>query len=132
MIGSALSTRLLHSGLVLAESDVSVSELQFLSAPPAWVTALLVVPGVLLLVGLVYRREATSASLRAKVLLSLLRMAAIFLVLLVLYQPVSRSQVFSVTRSVVAVLVDESASMDRSEAYEDELRTALAMARFSL
>lgn len=106
----------------------SVSEFQLLSGPPLWVTVLVLVPAILLVVGYVYRREAASASSRARVGLAMLRIAALVLVLLVLFQPVNRSQVFSETRSLVAFLLDESASMDRKEEYESELASRLEQA----
>ena len=112
----------------LLEGDYSSSTREFLSAPPGWVTALLIIPAILVIVGLIYRREASSASVRGKWLLGGLRVLAILILLLVLYEPVEKSQVFSVTRSVVAVVMDESASMDRKESYEDDLSRALETA----
>lgn len=109
-------------------AEVSSERIAFLSAPPAWVTVLLIVPALLLIVGFVYRRESASASGRARALLGALRLAAIALLLLVLFQPVSESKVFAVHRSTVGVLIDESLSMDRAEEYDGELAAALAAA----
>ena len=106
----------------------SVREFQFLDAPPAWVVALVIIPALALIIGSIYRREAASATSRAKWLLGGLRVAAILIVLGMLFQPVIRSQVFSVSKSMVAVLIDESASMDRRESYEPDLAEALAEA----
>jgi len=106
----------------------SVEQFQFLSAPPAWVIVLVIVPALAAFVWLVYRREARSASLRARAVMALLRLAALALVLFILFQPVMLSQEFSVVRSIVALLVDESASMDRQEEYPPELAERLAAA----
>ncbi len=108
------------------DGDLSVSsEFQFLAAPPLWITVLILLPVLFLFVGFVYRREASSASSNAKMLLAGLRLIALVTVLLILFQPVNRSQVFSVSRSIVAFLVDESASMDRREEYPEEYREKL-------
>ncbi len=103
-------------------------EFAFASAPPAWVVVLVIVPLLVLAVGAVYRREGASASNRAKLLLGALRLSAIAILLLVLFQPVSESKVFAVHRSTVGLLLDESLSMDRAEEYEPDLARALARA----
>ncbi len=113
----------------LAEQAVEESvneEFTFASAPPLWVTVLLIVPALVLLVAFIYRREGASASRGAKTLLGGLRLAAIAILLLVLFQPVSESKVFAVNRSTVGVLIDESLSMDRAEEYDEQLTNALA------
>jgi hypothetical protein len=107
------------------EGDVSVTEFQLLGAPPLWVTVLLIIPAIVLLVAFVYRREPSSAGRRIKTALAGLRIVTIVILLLVLFQPVNRSQVFSVSRSILAFLIDESASMDRREEYGPELAEAL-------
>lgn len=112
---------------LLQESDVS-QELRFLGAPALWIVVLVIVPVLFLFVGLLYRREARSASLRAKSVMAGLRLMSIALVLLVLFQPVNRSQVFSVSRSIVAFLFDESASMDRQEEYDETIASRLSEA----
>lgn len=103
-------------------------ELAFAAAPPTWVTVLVIVPALVLLVGYVYRREAGAAGGRLRGLLGLLRLAAIGLLLLVLFQPVRESKVFAVHRSTVGILFDESLSMDRAEEYEAGLADAMAEA----
>jgi hypothetical protein len=113
--------------LLAQESDVS-QELRFLDAPPAWMIVLVIVPALIGLVAYVYRREASSASRWAKTGMASLRILAVALVLLVLFQPVNRRQVFSVSRSIVALLLDESASMDRHEEYDEDLAAELANA----
>jgi hypothetical protein len=107
--------------------DVS-RELTFASAPPLWVVVLVIVPIAVLYVAAIYRREGASASRNAKVALGALRFAVVALLLLVLFQPVSESKVYAVSRSTVGVLVDESLSMDRAEEYESGLAASLAKA----
>ena len=109
--------------LLPQDGDVSVTEsrFEFLNAPPLWTIILLIIPALVLVVGYVYGREAESATPRVKRFLAGFRMLVLLVVLMVLFQPVNRSQVFSVHRSIVAFLVDKSASMDRPEEYDDEL-----------
>lgn len=101
-------------------------ELAFASAPPLWVTVLVIAPLLVLFVGFIYRREGAGASGRFRALLGALRLAAIALLVLVLFQPVSESKVYAIHRSTVGILIDESLSMDRAEEYADELQEKLA------
>jgi hypothetical protein len=114
--------------LLQAGAESVSSQLAFPGAPPAWVVVLVIVPLLVLFVGSIYRREGESASSNAKFLLGALRFAAVALLLLVIFQPVSESKVFAVNRSTVGILIDESLSMDRSEEYGSELAAQLAKA----
>jgi len=117
------------AAVALEQAAERVSEqLAFVSAPPLWVTVLILIPALVLFVGFVYRREGPSASIRAKVVLGSLRFAVVLVLLLVLFQPVSESKVFAVHRSTVGVLIDESLSMDRAEEYDADLAAALGKA----
>src|SRR5262249_58117458 len=75
-----------------------------------------------------HRREGQGGGARAKALLAALRVGAVALLLLVLFQPVTLSKVFAVNKSSVGVLIDESLSMDRAEEYPDDLKRELAEA----
>jgi len=122
---------LLHARLLLAEPQLAESvkeEFAFVSAPPLWVVVLVIAPLLVAGIWAIYRREGASASRRAKLLLGGLRVAAIAICLLVLFQPVSESKVYAVHRSTVGVLIDESLSMDRAEEYDEELAERLAAA----
>jgi len=106
--------------------SVTDSSFEFLSAPPLWIVILLIVPAIVAFALLIYRRETLSPRVRGT--LALIRIIAIVSVVLILFQPVDQSQVFSVSRSIVALLIDESASMDRKEEYPDELKEKLSQA----
>ena len=60
---------LFHWNAVFAESW----HIAWRSAPPLWVTILLIIPAVILISYLLYRREKTTAGTALKILLSLLR-----------------------------------------------------------
>ena len=111
--------------MTFQEGDISVSEFQLLSAPPLWVIVLVILPLIVGFVLFIYRREASSATSKVKTGLAVLRILTLALILFVLFQPVNRSQVFSVSRSLIALLIDESASMDRREEYDEDLNAAL-------
>lgn len=106
------------AGLVPQDALQTEETFRFLSAPPAWVIALLIVPAVALFVwwsyGGMQRLEP-----RARWLLSALRGGAIALCLLALFQPAFERVRYATTRDQIHVLVDDSASMQRKDAYPD-------------
>jgi hypothetical protein len=91
---------------------------RFLAAPPLWVIALVVVPGVVLVAFWAYgglqRLEP-----RARLWLSLLRGLAVAFCCLLLFQPAWEITTYRKTRDQVHVLVDDSASMLRKDSYPD-------------
>lgn len=98
----------------LAQAGLRAS-LRFLDLPAPWILVLVIAPLTLLAVGLAYWRQPISR--RAKLWLGGLRLAALWLLILVLLRPVwveSREQVFAPR---VLVLADDSASMRRQDAY---------------
>ena len=100
-----------------------LSQTPWPSGMPAWVVVLLMVTSVLY-VGWVCRRDAKSASLPARVLLTGLRLASIALVVLVLTE-----LTLIVERTglpFVAVLVDDSASMGLEDQYQDRAEAKAA------
>lgn len=127
-IETILATWLAADPQAATPAESVKEELAFASAPPLWVIVLVIVPALVLLVGYVYRREGASAGGRMRGLLAGLRLAAIALLLLVLFQPVQESKVYAVHRSTIGIVLDESLSMDRAEEYEAELAGRLASA----
>ena len=99
--------------------------LRFLDMPPAWVVVLVVLPLFLGVTWLGYGRESLKSSTR--LLLSGLRMAAFLLLFLVLARPVIVERREEVHPAGVLVLLDDSASMRRKDAYakDEDLRRAL-------
>ncbi|HVS18308.1 MAG TPA: hypothetical protein VMT18_06895, partial [Planctomycetota bacterium] len=95
-------------------------------APAAWVAVLVIAPALALVAWLAYRSEPLTGGRRA--LLGALRFAALGLLVLVLARPVLVQRREEVQKAEVLVLVDDSASMRRQDAYEgdDGARRALA------
>lgn len=98
--------------------------LRLLDLPPAWIVVLVVLPLFAGVAWLGYSRENLSRTLRGTLLC--LRVAAFLLLGLVLSRPVRVERREEVHPATVLVLVDDSASMRRSDSYgDDELRAAL-------
>ncbi len=103
------------------------SALRWLGAPPAWVTGLIVVP---LLIGIVwwsYRRQP-GLGRKKKFVLAGLRFAAVVAILVAIYRPAVEVTRNLKVRTELHMLVDDSASMSRQEAYADDRRAALLAA----
>ena len=83
---------------------------------PAW---WLIAAGLAVLAYLVYRRESGTATPRQKLFLSVLRAAALLLLLGMIFRPVSVSELFHTTDSVLVMMVDSSLSMDIRDEYRD-------------
>jgi uncharacterized membrane protein len=93
---------------------------RFLSAPPLWVTLLLVVPIIAGFVFVIYRREKRSAPPLPRSLMGTLRFLALLLVVLMIYDPVVSVERTLSRRSYVAVLIDDSLSMELKDHYTSE------------
>ena len=120
MIGLLVQTAEPTRALGVSES------LRLADLPEAWVIALVLLPLVLLVSWAAYAREPLSGTLR--VVLSGLRFLALTLVLLVLFRPVLVERNEEVRPAEVLVLLDDSASMQRQDAYlgDETSRSALA------
>ena len=94
--------------------------------PAAWVAVLVILPALALVAWLGYRAEPLSTRRRA--FLGALRFVSLALLVLVLARPVLVQRREEVQKAEVLVLVDDSASMRRQDAYEgdDVARRALA------
>jgi len=101
--------------------------LRLLDLPPAWVVVLVVLPLFAFVAWIGYGRERLSRAMRS--VLVALRVSAFVLLGLVLARPVRVERREEVRPAEVLVLVDDSASMRRSDSYGDEdLRDALEKA----
>jgi len=88
---------------------------------PAWLTTLAVL-AALAWVAHCYRRDGTTLSALMKSGLGLLRMAALGLLLTLLFQPVLRSRRVETTPATVAILVDDTRSMTLVEQWRTKAR----------
>jgi hypothetical protein len=103
--------------VVLKDADWSIT---WHHMPPAWVLWLVVVPAVVLLSAFLYRAERKDAGKRFKIALAALRSAAILLVLLLLMGPVLTVETVKARNNFVAVLLDESRSMQKVDLLQGE------------
>jgi uncharacterized membrane protein len=111
----------------LEGSDIGVREsLRLLDMPELWVVVLVLVPLAALVSWTSYARQALSG--RARALLGTLRLLAFLLLFLVLFRPVLVQHSEEVRPAEVLVLVDDSASMRRQDAYlgDEAARSALS------
>ena len=126
---SSSATALLSSTFFAADDQIVSDGIHFNSLPANYVAWFLIPLGLILFAWFFYKRE-NRAPTWAKVSLTLLRAAAIFLVILLLFDPYRQFRKVEEIRSLVTVVVDGSASMARRDAYEqdqdlaDELRRA--------
>ncbi|MEY4830649.1 MAG: hypothetical protein RLZZ562_2445 [Planctomycetota bacterium] len=98
---------------------------RFLWLPPYWVLALVVFPAIALAAWWSYT-GLTRLERNTRITLSTLRGAAIALCCVLLFQPAWETTVYRKTQNQVHVLVDDSASMSRKDAYpEGDQRAAL-------
>ena len=94
---------------------------RLLAAPPLWVIALLIVPGIVLLSWWAYG-GLTRLEQRPRIVLSVLRGLAIAFCCFLVFQPAWETTVYRKTQNQIHVLVDDSASMSRKDGYPDTER----------
>jgi uncharacterized membrane protein len=117
--------------LAAAQTDAGLREsLQLLDLPEPWVIVLVVAPALATLVWIGYRGESLSTPARAT--LSILRATALMLLLAVLARPVKVLQREEVQKAIALVLVDDSASMQRKDAYVGDAATRSALAELGI
>ncbi len=100
--------------------------LRLADAPELWVVVLVLLPALALLCWLGYRKESLATWKRA--ILAGLRFVALLALLLVLFRPVLVQRREEVQKAEVLVLVDDSASMRRMDAYSDDPQARKALA----
>ncbi len=105
-----------------AESGTGVREtFRLLDLPEAWVVVLIVLPVCAAIAWIAYRTEELASGPRAT--LVVLRFVALVLLAAVLCRPVFVQRREEVRPAEVVVLVDDSASMSRKDAYASDDRT---------
>lgn len=129
--GREAEGRLILLGL-LQESDASALDAtreswRLLDLPPAWVVVLVLLPLAAGVASVAYWREPIAG--RVKAALGLLRFLAIVLLCVVLSRPVRVEHQESVHPAEIAVLLDDSASMRRKDAYVSDPELAATLER---
>ena len=95
--------------------------------PEAWILFLVIIPAILLLFGLLYRKERRDVGTGPKVVLTVIRALAVLLVLLLLMGPVLTVETIKVRRAYIVVMLDESRSMKKVDLLRtDDERRAVA------
>jgi uncharacterized membrane protein len=102
-----------------ASDPTTIRAFEWLSAPPAWVLLLLIVPATLFFVSFVYRRERVAEGSRRRFVMGALRVAVFLAVVAMLAEPVLRTTRFLTEHSTLVVLIDDSLSMDLADKYSD-------------
>jgi hypothetical protein len=108
--------------LASTEAGTGVREtFRFLDVPEAWVVALIVVPLCAAIAWIAYRSEELGSGPRTT--LVVLRFSALLLLAAVLCRPVFVQRREEVRPAEVVVLIDDSASMSRKDAYANDERS---------
>src|SRR5687768_5943398 len=97
-------------GIDPGQDTLQADRVFFVQPWPVWV-ALAAALGLLAWVIFFYVRDGSRPSLPWKGIMSGLRIAAVAILAVLLWQPMLRSQRSETTRSIVAVVLDESQSM---------------------
>jgi len=87
------------------------------SAPAAWLLWLIIIPAVLLFTYFIYRNERSTTSAKNKFFLSALRSAVILIVLMIMFQPTAVVEKPITRESTLALLIDDSLSMNLKDRY---------------
>jgi uncharacterized membrane protein len=110
-------------------SDALHQTWRLLDLPAPWVVALVLIPGAALVAGLAYWRENLGRGPR--IALTTLRFLTIMLLLTILARPVRVESQESVELAEVAILLDDSASMRRRDAYSGDETQRAAVRRLA-
>ena len=95
--------------------------------PPAWVLFLVIIPAVLFVIALIYRRERQDVGTGPKVAMTLLRAGLLLLTLLLLMGPVLTVETIKKRKAFIIVLLDESRSMQKVDLLQtDKEREAVS------
>jgi hypothetical protein len=104
--------------LSLAETETR-EDFEWGRLPEPWVIFLVVVPAVVALATLIYRRENPSGGRRSRWLLIALRAAVLLSILALLAQPMLRKVTYQTQDPRLIVLVDDSLSMSIADKFSD-------------
>ncbi|MBI3856526.1 MAG: VWA domain-containing protein [Planctomycetes bacterium] len=87
---------------------------------PAWVLFLLIIPGVLFVVAMIYRRERQDVGMGSKIVLTIIRSALLVLTLLLLMGPVLTVETIKKRKAFIIVMLDESRSMQKVDLLQSD------------
>src|SRR5262245_29927485 len=94
---------------------------------PAWVLFLLIIPAVVAVIAVIYRRERQDVGTGPKVVLTILRSLLLILTLLLLMGPVLTVETIKKRKAFIIVMPDESRSMQKIDLLQsDKEREAVA------
>lgn len=110
-------------GIDPGQDTLRADRVFFVQPWPVWV-ALAVGLTLLVWVLFFYVRDGSRPSLPWKGFLTLLRLAAVAILAVLIWQPMLRSQRSETTRSIVAVVLDESQSMAIKDRWQNQKRKA--------
>jgi hypothetical protein len=95
--------------------------------PAAWVLFLLIIPAIIFVIGVIYRRERQDVGIGSKVVLTVLRSCLLLLTLLLLMGPVLTVETIKKRKAFIIVLLDESRSMQKNDLLQtDKEREAIS------
>ena len=129
MIASAPARWMQETAEAPAQGTGLRESLRLLDLPEMWVVVLVILPLFALICWLGYRGERLSTAWRF--FLSGLRFLALAILLLVLFRPVLVQHREEVQEAEVIVLVDDSASMRRKDAYRGDPAQREALQAFA-
>lgn len=124
-MSAALASGLSSIALALPQGTGLRESFRLLDLPPAWLVVLVILPVLALLAYLGYRREPLTR--RTRLTLAALRFAALALLLGVIFRPVKVIRREEVQGAEVLVLLDDSASMQRRDAYAGDAKVRDAL-----
>jgi hypothetical protein len=104
---------------LLLQTGPEETALRFRSLPPMWLLFMVMLPAIILFVWWIYRREGQTATSTGRRVLAVMRIMAITLILLLVFQPYAETSVKKLVKSHLVVLLDTSASMEFSDTYSD-------------
>jgi hypothetical protein len=88
--------------------------------PPAWVLFLLIIPAVLFVIAMIYRRERQDVGTAPKVVMTVLRACLLLLTLFLLMGPVLTVETIKKRKAFIIVLLDESRSMQKTDLLQSD------------
>lgn len=109
--------------LTVAETRVD-TRVEWLAAPEAWITALIIVPAMFGLVWWIYRGEPGPSGKLPRLAMGALRLAVLLVMVLILFRPTLTKERVQTEDSTILVIVDDSYSMGIQDRFADQEETA--------
>ncbi len=109
---------LLENVLMLAETRTE-TRIEWLGAPETWVTAVIIIPLLILVAAWCYRGDQGVMGLGARWVMGVLRFIILFALVLILFKPTLTRERVQTENSTVLVVLDDSFSMGIKDRFED-------------